>query len=84
MTSKANVSTLTIVPSPPRTIVGMDEIRALLVDVSMEGVQEITFRNDFPEPAAELAAGDVWFLEDVEAWINEHGDVAADVFKRAR
>ena len=44
-------------------------------------VLELTFRSDFPRPADELGAGDVWLLGDVEAWLNQHDDVLAEVFK---
>jgi hypothetical protein len=28
---------------------------------------------------AELAEGDVWHRDEVEAWINEHGDAVAEM-----
>ena len=65
-------------------LAGVDEILGLLVKISRERVLELTFRSDFPEPAAELAEGDVWRRDDVEAWINEHGDVVADMLRLAR
>jgi hypothetical protein len=71
-------------PSAPTPLAGIDEILGLLVKISRECVLELTFHSDFPEPAAELAAGDVWLLEDVEAWINEYGDAVAEAFKHAR
>jgi prophage regulatory protein len=67
------------VPSP---LAGTDEILALLVRIGREHVRELTVRSDFPEPAAELAEGAVWFLDDVEAWIAEHGEALAETFKR--
>jgi hypothetical protein len=75
---------MTNTPSASTPLAGIDEIRLLLVKICREGVRELTFRSDFPEPEAELAAGDVWLLEDIEAWINEHGDVVAEVFKQTR
>jgi hypothetical protein len=68
-------------PSAPIPLAGIDEILALLIKISRQRVLELTFRSDFPEPAAELVEGDVWFLEDVEAWVDGHGDAVADVFK---
>jgi prophage regulatory protein len=68
-------------PSTPVPLAGIDEILVLLLKISRQRVLELTFRSDFPEPAAELVEGDIWFLEDVEAWINGHGDALADVFK---
>jgi prophage regulatory protein len=55
-----------------------------LVSFSRERVLELTFCDDFPEPAAELAAGDVWHRDDVEAWIDQHGDAVADMLRRNR
>jgi prophage regulatory protein len=66
-------------PAPIR-LAGIDEILDLVVDISKERVLELTFRSDFPKPAEELGAGDVWLLDDVEAWLNRHGDVLAEVF----
>ena len=65
-------------------LVGIDEILTLLVKISRRSVLELTFRNDFPEPAAELAEGDIWLLEDIEAWINDHGYAVAETLKQAR
>jgi len=65
-------------------LAGLDEILDLLLTISRERVRELTFRSDFPEPAAELAEGDVWLRDDVEAWINEHGDAVADMLRRSR
>jgi len=81
VTDDPNASTPTPTPSAPVRLAGIDEIRDLLVKISRERVLELTFRNGFPEPTAELAEGAIWFVEDVEAWLNEHGDAAADVFK---
>jgi hypothetical protein len=44
-------------------------------------VLELTFRPNFPEPAADLAEGAVWLLDEVEAWIKENGNAVAEVFK---
>ena len=74
-------------PSQPDLIalplVGVAEIRDLLVHVSRQYVLELTLRSDFPEPAAELAAGDVWSRADVDAWIDEHREAVADMLKPA-
>jgi prophage regulatory protein len=80
VTNTANVC----IPSASTPLAGIDEILVLLVRISRERVRELTFRSDFPEPAAELAGGDVWHRADVEAWIDEHGDAVADMLKRTR
>lgn len=67
---------------PPRT---WDEFRSAVLELAgMVGVSEIAERAgvkhdtvmkwrirhaDFPEPAAELAMGPVWFWPDVEPWV---------------
>ena len=84
MTSTANASipaTTTLLA--PVAFVGIAEIRDLLLDISEQRVEHLTFRSEFPEPTAELAAGDLWRREDVEAWISQHADIVADVFKQA-
>ncbi|MFC3382540.1 helix-turn-helix transcriptional regulator [Couchioplanes azureus] len=50
-------------------LVGAHEIRMMLGGISRQRVYQITSRRDFPEPVAELAMGNVWRTEDVEAWI---------------
>jgi len=70
--------TTLVVPGP---FVGMGEIRDLLLEISKERVESLTVRSDFPEPVDELAAGAVWLLEDVEAWIDQHCDALADMLK---
>ena len=77
MTDAANDST-------PIPLAGIEEVLDLLFKISKERVLELTSRSDFPEPAAELADGDVWLRDDVEAWINEHGDAMADLLRRTR
>jgi len=62
------------VTGPSRTaLVGIFEIRELVLRrVSRDRVEELTFRDDFPAPAATLAQGEVWLADDVEAWFREH------------
>ncbi|MFI5494615.1 helix-turn-helix transcriptional regulator [Actinoplanes sp. NPDC051859] len=50
-------------------LVGAHEIRAMLGGISRQRVYQITSRRGFPAPVAELAMGNVWLTEDVEAWI---------------
>jgi len=50
-------------------LVGSHEIREMLGGISRQRVYQITSRRDFPAPVAELAMGNVWQTEDVEAWI---------------
>jgi predicted DNA-binding transcriptional regulator AlpA len=54
-------------------IVGAAEIKDL-VGVSRQRVYQLAKRPDFPKPYAVLAQGQVWQVEDVEAWIAEHRD----------
>ncbi len=69
----------------------MDRLR--IEDVKLMGATEIqrrlgwsrqwtytmTHRRDFPPPRWTLAAGEIWWAEDVEAWIREHRpELAAD------
>jgi hypothetical protein len=81
VTDTANAGIPAPTPSGPIRLAGIDEIFDLVVKISKEGVLELTFRSDFPKPADELGAGDVWLLDDVEAWLNQHDDVQAEVFK---
>jgi len=81
MTNTTNVS----VPEPARSVpvplAGIEEIVDLLVKISRDRVRELTFRSDFPKPEAELAQGDIWLRDDVEAWIHEHNDALADMLR---
>jgi len=79
MTSTANISTPGPTGSAPVPLAGIEEILDLLVEFSREWVRELTLRIDFPEPAAELAQGDIWLRDDIEAWISEHGDALANM-----
>jgi hypothetical protein len=84
MTNTANVNTPESTRSAPVPLAGIEEILDLLVKISRDRVRELTFRSDFPEPAAELAQGDIWLRDDIEAWIHEHGDALADMLKPNR
>jgi len=50
-------------------LMGAHEIRVLLGGISRQRIYQLTSRRDFPAPVAELAMGNVWLAEDVEAWI---------------
>lgn len=50
-------------------LMGAHEIRVRLGGISRQRVYQITSKRDFPAPVAELAMGNVWLAEDVEAWI---------------
>lgn len=65
-------------------LVGVSEIHDLLLRICRERVLELTYRDDFPQPVAELFGGDVWLRNEVEVWIEGRGDVVADLFKAAR
>ena len=81
MTNAATVSVPVSARSAPVPLAGIEEILDLLVTISRDRVRELTLRTDFPEPAAELAQGDIWLRDDVEAWIHEHGDALADMLR---
>ena len=68
----------------PIPLVGVDEIHDLIVRISREHVRELTYRDGFPEPAAELAGGDVWFRADIEAWICDNADAVAELLRSDR
>lgn len=53
-------------------LVGAQEIGRLF-RVGRQRVQQLTSRDDFPEPVVELAMGKVWSTEDVRRWATEHG-----------
>ena len=81
MINSANPNT----PAPttrqaPIALVGVGEIVDLLLTISEQRVTELTNRKDFPKPTDVLAAGDIWFREDVETWISQHGDIVANMF----
>jgi predicted DNA-binding transcriptional regulator AlpA len=51
---------------------GIGELRVRLGGVSRQRVDQLTRRDDFPCPCAELAQGRVWLGEDIESWIKEY------------
>jgi prophage regulatory protein len=53
-------------------IVGAREIRSMLGDISRQRAWQLTNREDFPEPMAQLTEGRFWFVEDVEDWRDKH------------
>ena len=82
MTNSANAGTSALTASALDPYVGVDEILTMLVKICRHRVMGLTFRDDFPAPAAELAAGAVWSREEVDAWLTEHGDVLFDLLKQ--
>jgi predicted DNA-binding transcriptional regulator AlpA len=52
-------------------LMGAHEVRVRLGGISRQRVYQLTSRKDFPAPAAALAAGKVWLVDDVEAWIRQ-------------
>jgi hypothetical protein len=62
-------------------LVGIVEIREFFVRPLSDNIEAITFRDDFPEPAASLIQGQVWFQNEVETWFTTHRDVLADLFR---
>jgi predicted DNA-binding transcriptional regulator AlpA len=53
-------------------LVGVAEIADLL-GVSRQRVDQLAERDDFPNPAAVLAAGRIWKRADIEAWGRKAG-----------
>jgi predicted DNA-binding transcriptional regulator AlpA len=51
-------------------VVGLAEVAELL-GVSKRTATRYAARADFPKPAAQLAMGPIWFVEDVEEWIRK-------------
>jgi hypothetical protein len=64
--------------------VGLSEVYDRLVKITRDGVLEITYRDDFPEPIAELIGGDIWDGDEVDAWIAGHADELLPLFKAGR
>lgn len=56
---------------------GVQEIVDLF-GVSRTRVQQLTRRDDFPAPLAELAQGRVWVAADVRAWAASKGRLISD------
>lgn len=48
-------------------LVGLAEIREMF-GISRQRAYQLTQKNDFPTPAAELRMGNVWRKQDVVAW----------------
>lgn len=53
-------------------LVGVAEI-AKLLGLTRQRVNQLVRDPEFPQPAAELSAGRIWRLEDVEAWARRTG-----------
>lgn len=53
-------------------LLGTHEIRVRFGGVSRQRVYQITTRDSFPKPVAELAQGRVWLREEVAAWMKIH------------
>ncbi|WP_285688965.1 DNA-binding protein [Actinoplanes sp. NBRC 103695] len=51
---------------------GAHEIRLRLGGVSRQRAYQVTCRQDFPGPIADLAQGKVWLRQDVEDWMTVH------------
>lgn len=52
-------------------LMGSTEIQAR-TGWSRQWTYTMTHRRDFPEPRWKLAAGDIWWADDVETWIREN------------
>lgn len=59
-------------------LMGATEIRERM-GWSRQWTYTMTHRRDFPPPRWVIAAGDIWWADDVEAWITvHHPDKRAD------
>lgn len=60
-------------PTPDRVkLVGTAEV-ARILGVSRQRADAITRKHTFPKAAGSLAAGRVWFEDDVRAWAKANG-----------
>jgi prophage regulatory protein len=57
---------------PRERLIGLHEIAARLGGISRQRTHQLTRRTDFPEPYANLFQGQIWRVEDVEAWMRIH------------
>jgi prophage regulatory protein len=53
-------------------LVGLTEIAEML-GVSIQRIDQLARRDDFPEPIAVLAAGRIWWRADIEDWAKGTG-----------
>nr|WP_306421561.1 DNA-binding protein [Actinoplanes campanulatus] len=53
-------------------LLGAHEIRIRLGNVSRQRAYQLTSRDGFPKPVADLAQGQVWLAADVDAWLAVH------------
>ncbi|MFF5085332.1 DNA-binding protein [Actinoplanes sp. NPDC000266] len=51
---------------------GAHEIRVRLGSCSRQRAYQITTREGFPRPVADLKQGKVWLTSDVDQWIRVH------------
>ena len=65
-----HVSMLAIV----ETLVGSYELTQLL-GVKRARVYQISSADDFPQPAAVLAMGSIWRLDDIKEWARRKGRI---------
>ena len=52
-------------------LLGLCELSTRLA-VSRVRTDQITRRDDFPAPIADLSQGRIWWAPDVEEWIQKH------------
>ncbi len=58
-------------------LMGVTEIQNRL-RVSRNRASILAYRHDFPRPRWTLAMGNIWWADDVEAWIAEHRPELSD------
>lgn len=56
----------------PLKLVGIAEV-SLMLGLSRQRADAITRKPSFPAPVGSLAAGRVWFEEEVRAWAEAQG-----------
>jgi hypothetical protein len=76
-------------------LVGIYEVQDLLFRRVRDGFPEpidlfrrrvaslIAARDDFPEPFGQIASGEIWLRNEVEAWIGEHSNELAGLLTAA-
>ena len=55
-------------------VVGPQEL-ALLLNVNRQRVYQLSQKDGFPAPMAELAMGKIWWLHDIQAWAEQKGRI---------
>jgi hypothetical protein len=81
MPRTANTDVSTSTPPSSLRLAGLSEVYDRLLKITRDGVLEITYRDDFPEPIAALVGGALWDGNEVDAWIAEHAEELLALFR---